>query len=148
MKSKAAPFDAASFLRLVTLGSRTATLGTRTSVEACTVTVFATRTLALLRLYVSFGFLLEGLGAQTELTGFLVDLQQFDADMIAFLDSGLFYGLVAFPVDLGDMQQTFLTRHDSTKQPYGIRLFTTESYSSPTSGRATIALIFAIAAAI
>ena len=32
--------------------------------------------------------------------------------MIAFLDSGLFHRLVALPVDLADMQQTFLTRHE------------------------------------
>ena len=68
--------------------TRTTTFRTGTSVEACTVTVVATRTLTFLRLNITFRFLFEGLGTEAELTGLRVDLQQFDTDMIAFLDSG------------------------------------------------------------
>ena len=32
--------------------------------------------------------------------------------MIAFFDAGLFHRLIAFPVNLADVQQTFLTRHE------------------------------------
>ena len=71
---------------LVMLGTRTAALRTGTSVEACAITVFATGTLAFLGLYVAFRFLLESLCAQTELTGLGIYLQEFDADMITFLD--------------------------------------------------------------
>ena len=83
------------------LRTRTTTLGTLTS--RC-----ASRTLGL---YVSLGFVLQCTCAQAELTGLRINLKKFDRNLVTLLDAGLLHRHVALPVDLTDMQQTFLTRN-------------------------------------
>ena len=47
-----------------------------------------------------------------ELARLRVDGEEFDIDLVAFLESGVFHLLDATPLDFGDVQQTFLAWHE------------------------------------
>ena len=61
---------------------------------------------------VTLGLLNQHTVAEFVLTRLRVNLQQLHLDLVALLDAGFLNGLEALPVDLRDVQQTILTRHD------------------------------------
>lgn len=65
------------------------------------LTTLATfRSLAALMLYISFRFRNENTVGEFVFTGLRVDFHQFHFDLVAFLYSGILYGLKTFPVYL------------------------------------------------
>jgi hypothetical protein len=55
-------------------------------------------------LYITLWFLLQCLSAEFELTSLLVNLHEFDSDLVTLLDASLFHGLIALPIDLRDVE--------------------------------------------
>jgi hypothetical protein len=117
---------------LIALGTGTiATLRTGTTLTSfaipffiviTTITTFATiATLATLRtltalsgrtLLIALGLLDEYTVRELELTSLRINLEQLDGDLVTLLDTCLLDGLEALPVDLRDVEQTILARHE------------------------------------
>ena len=80
---------------------------TLTTGTAVTLTTGTTRTLL-----VALGLVEQHTVRELVLTGLRIDLKQLDLDVVALLDASLLDGLQALPLDLGDVEQTFLARQD------------------------------------
>jgi hypothetical protein len=89
-------------LWVAALWAWTTTLWTRTAI--------ATRWT--LWLYITLWFLLQHLSAEFELTSLLVNLHEFDSNLITLLDASLFHSLIALPIDLRDVEQALFARHE------------------------------------
>ena len=80
-----------------------------TAATATTITTFAARWA--LRLHVAFRLLDQGLAAETEATGALVDLDQLDGQLVTGLGDR-FHVLDAGPIPFGDVDQAFGARDE------------------------------------
>ena len=89
----------------------------RTTIFAIT-TLWALTTLATLTgrtLYITLGLLDKHAVRELVLTSLRIDLKELHLDLVTLLDTSLLDSLKALPVNLGDMEQTILTRHDLNK---------------------------------
>ena len=82
------------------------------SALATLTTLTALGALAALTLLIALGLRDEHTVRQLVLAGLGVDLKQLHRNLVAFLQSGFLDGLETLPVDLRDMEQTILARHD------------------------------------
>ena len=93
---------------LTTTVATLATLTARTTLTA--VATLATRTA--LTLYISLRLLEKHAVRELVLASLRVDLHELHLDLVAFLDASLFNCLKTLPVDLRDVEQSVLARHD------------------------------------
>ncbi len=56
---------------------------------------------------------------KAELASLGIDVEKFNAYLVALVDTRFFYGVVAFPVELAYMQQALLARHEFHKATVG-----------------------------
>ena len=77
---------------------------TAIAVVATRTTAVGTRTIAALLFLIAIRLGEQGAVRQAQLAGLLVDFDELHIDLVAFLQAGLFHALVAFPVNLGDME--------------------------------------------
>ena len=90
-----------------------------TAFAACAA-VFAAATFAAGRaLFVAFGLFFEHAVRQAELSRFLIDFEEFHADMVALLDAGLLDRFEAFPGNFADVEQAFAARHELNEASVG-----------------------------
>lgn len=67
---------------------------------------------ATLTFYVTFRFRQEHTAREFVLTGLGIDFQQLHSELITFLNTGVFYRLKAFPIDLRNVEQAVTTRQN------------------------------------
>ncbi len=97
--------------RLTMLAVLTTAVATLTTLTArTTLTALATRTA--LTLYISLRLLEKHAVRELVLASLRVDLHELHLDFVAFLDASLFNCLKTLPVDLRDVEQSVLARHD------------------------------------
>ena len=65
-----------------------------------------------LTLLVTLGLLKENLARELELACLGVNLQKLNLELVTLVDAGLFHCLETLPVNLRDVQQTILARHE------------------------------------
>src|SRR5574344_1875956 len=65
---------------------------------------------------ITFRFLSQSTLRKFEFSGLRIYFYKFNLNLITFLISGLFYCLITFPIYLGNMEQTILTRKEFDKQ--------------------------------
>ena len=109
-------------LRMRTVLTTVATISTITTVTTIRATITTITTLATLRalttlttgrtLYVVGRLLDQYTMRELVLTRLRIDLEQLHLDLVALFDTSILNGLEALPVDLRDMEQTILARHD------------------------------------
>ncbi len=97
----------------------TVAIATITTIGTAVTTITTIATLTTLRalttgrtLYIVSGLLDQYTVRELVLTSLRIDLQQLHLDLVTLLDASLLDSLEALPVNLGDMEQTILTRHD------------------------------------
>jgi hypothetical protein len=84
-----------------------------TTVTTLAITLWALTTLTTGRTLNIIGRLLNQYTMrELVLTCLRINLQELNLNVVALLDTSLFNGLKALPVDLADVQQTVLTRHN------------------------------------
>jgi hypothetical protein len=115
-----------------TLSTVAMTLTTVTTIGTTVATISALRTLTtltttLLRLYIALGLLDEHTMREFVLARLRIDLKEFHLNMVTLLDTSLLDSLEALPVNLGDMEQTILARHDLDEAAVRMMLRTTPS---------------------
>ena len=85
----------------------------RTGTTLTAVTTFATLgTGTTLTLYIALGLLEQYATAELELARLLVDVDELDLDLVAFLQTAFFNGLQTLPVDFRNVQQTILAQNN------------------------------------
>ena len=98
----------AAFATLTTLAAQTTV-----AVTAGTVATFAARTaLAGLRLHIAFGLGKQGTHGEAVFAGLLVDLDEFDSDLVALFEAGSGHVGETLPGDLGDVEEAVAVGHE------------------------------------
>ena len=95
---------------VTTLATFTALTAVATLTTLRTVTALTTFTGG--TLHITLGLLDQHTVRELVLTRLRIDLKQLHLNLVTLLDASLLDGLEAFPVDLRDMEQTVLARHD------------------------------------